>query len=181
MLSYRFSSNSILYEFIIFLFVAFALNCGLALGYQAEEEAAQASQENNNSPVLAALGLSSGGGATGGGASSMIGFSPSNISFTAASGKTTYSLTIATWPLAGSGQIDLVGTWVPKTASCPAPSPNTVSMVSDSFYPIQQSGITFSCSNVGTGTIQYAVSSSFGTGAPANGTVLGTLNITITP
>lgn len=183
MLPYRFLSYSILYKFVILLFTVQVLNCGLALGYQAEEEAAQASEKNsNNNPILAALGLSSdGSGPVGGGASSVVSFSPSIISFTAASGKTTYSLTIPTWPLAGSGQIDLAGVWVPKTASCADPSPNTVSMVSDSTYPISRSGITFSCNNVGTGSIQYIVTSSFGTGAPAPDTIMGTLNITITP
>ncbi|PJZ48992.1 hypothetical protein [Leptospira saintgironsiae] len=177
MLSYRFSSNSIFYKFIIFLFVAFVLNCGLALGYQAEEEAAKASQENDNSPILAALGLSAGGGSSG-----IVSFSVSSLSFSATGvGSGTYTITVPSWPVSGStGQIDLTLTWS-GTMACSNPSPSSFSFADDQQYPVTSSTITFACGKPGSGAIDHTIINAPSAASSLIGTSVGSVSITVSP
>ncbi|MGJ4788966.1 hypothetical protein [Leptospira koniambonensis] len=172
---YRFLSNFVLYKFIIFMFAAFTLNCGLALGYQAEEEAAKASQENDNSPVLAALGLSSDGG----GGSGIINFSVSSSQTITTSGSIVYTITVPKWPTTDSGDINLSITWVSEVVACTDPSPNTFTFISDQGYPRISSNITFSCGKKGDGKISHIVTSAPASASSLVGTSLGDISVTI--
>ncbi|MGJ4747644.1 hypothetical protein ACQV5M_14890 [Leptospira sp. SA-E8] len=171
MLSYRFLSNSILYKFIIFLFAVQVLNCGLALGYQAEEEAAQASEKNNNDPILAALGLSSGGG------NGIISLSVGAQTIST-SGSVVYTITVPKWPTTDPGQIDLSITWS-GTMACSNPSPSAFSFANDQTYPITSSNITFSCGKAGSGVIKHTVTSAPNSASSLIGTVVGSIAVTV--
>ncbi|TGM12286.1 hypothetical protein EHQ81_14555 [Leptospira selangorensis] len=180
MLSKRFLSNSIFYKFIIFLFAILVLDCGLALGYQAEEEAAQASEnKNSNNPILAALGLSSEGGTGGGASSGLLTFNPTSLNFSASQSKDMYALTVPSWPGTGPGQFDFDVEWTGNGA-CSAPS-QTFSVPDDVTFPLLRAGITFSCDVAGTGQLRHVITSSSGTGLPTVGTVIGILQVTVTP
>ncbi|MGJ4788967.1 hypothetical protein [Leptospira koniambonensis] len=172
MSSYPLMSKIILYKFIIFLIAAFALNCGLALGYQAEEEA-KASQENNNNPILAALGLLSGN--SGG----LLSFSPSPLAFSASSGKAAYDITVNYWPGSGTGELRFETVWN-GTMSCTAHE-GVFAVYDDDIYPLTFAEVSFSCIFTGTGQILHNVATdTTGPGLPSVGTNVGTLDVTVT-
>ncbi|TGM95923.1 hypothetical protein [Leptospira dzoumogneensis] len=179
MLSYRFLSDSILYKFIIFLFAALMLDCGLALGYQSEEQAKVSQENNNNDPILAALGLSEGGGATGGGASGLLSFSVSGSQTITTSGSVSYQITVPKWPTSDTGQIDLSITWNSGNVFCSNPSPNTFGFAQDQGYPTTSTTITFSCGKQGSGTILHTVTSAPSSASSLIGTSIGNINVTI--
>lgn len=173
MLSHRFLSNSILYKFIILIFAILALNCGLALGYQAEEEAARASEKNNDSPILAALGLLSGN------FSGLLSFSPSPLTFSASSGKAAYDITVHYWPGSGSGELRFDLVWN-GTMSC-VPQEGVFAVYNDDTYPLTFADVPFNCSFTGTGQVSHIVDTAIGSGLPSIGTNLGNLSVTVTP
>ncbi|TGK05912.1 hypothetical protein EHO58_09110 [Leptospira selangorensis] len=194
----RFYSIFPIYKIFIIYVSILTLNCGLALGYQAEEEAAKVSQENDNSSVLAALGLSSGG--AGGSTSTILGFNPSTLSFSAASGKGLYSIVLASWPGGasgttvvglnlgmqaqaappggGSGDFTFEIQWT-GNPSCLAPS-QTFTVASDDLFPLTLGGggISFSCSLKTSGLFKHVIITSNGDGLPV-GTDIGDLQVNV--
>ncbi|TGK42284.1 hypothetical protein [Leptospira andrefontaineae] len=173
MLSSRYFSNSIFYKFIILFFAILVLNCGLALGYQAEEEAAQTSEKNNNDSLLKALVLLNGnfGG--------LLSFSPSPLTFSASTGKSAYDITVNYWPGSGTGELrfDLVWNGI---MSC-APQEGVFAVYHDDTYPLTFADVTFDCFITGTGQVSHIVDTAIGSGLPSLGTNLGNLSVTVTP
>ncbi|MEI1278748.1 hypothetical protein V6Z05_10510 [Leptospira venezuelensis] len=173
MLSWRFLFNSLLYKFIIFLFVILVLDCGLALGYQAEEEAAKASQENNNNSMLVTLGLLSGN--SGG----FLSFSPSPLAFSASIGKASYDITVHYWPGSGTGELRLDLVWN-GIMEC-APQEGVFAVFNDDQYPLTFADVPFNCFITGTGEVSHIVNTAIGSGLPSVGTNLGNLSVIVTP
>ncbi|EMJ97432.1 MULTISPECIES: hypothetical protein [unclassified Leptospira] len=173
MLSCRILFGSILYKFIILMFVMPILNCGLALGYQAEEQAAKVSENNNNDSMLAALGLLSGN------SSSLLSFSPSPLTFSASTGKSAYDITVNYWPGSGTGElrIDLVWNGI---MSC-APQEGVFAVFNDDTYPLTFANVSFDCFITGIGEVSHIVDMAIGSGLPSVGTNLGNLSVTVTP
>ncbi|PJZ25409.1 hypothetical protein CH352_14855 [Leptospira hartskeerlii] len=173
MLSCRLLFNSILYKFIILLFAILVLDCGLALGYQAEEEVAKASQDNNNNSMLVTLGLLTGN--SGG----LLSFSPSPLTFSASTGKAAYDITVHYWPGSGTGElrIDLVWNGI---MSC-APQEGVFAVFNDDQYPVTFADVSFNCFITGTGEVSHIVDTAIGSGLPSVGTNLGNLSVTVTP
>ncbi|GBF38288.1 hypothetical protein [Leptospira johnsonii] len=171
---YRFLSNFVLYKLIILFFAILVLDCGLALGYQAEEAAAQASEKNtNNDSILTALGLLSGK------SGALLSFSPSPLTFPVSTGKAAYDLTVNYWPGSGTGElrIDLVWNGI---MSC-APQEGVFAVYNDDTYPVTFADVSFNCFITGTGQVSHYVDTAIGSGLPSVGTNLGDLSVTVTP
>lgn len=173
MLSCRILFGSIFYKFIILLFVMPILNCGLALGYQAEEQAAKASENNNNDSMLAALGLLSGN--SGG----LLSFSPSPLTFSASTGKAAYNITVNYWPGSGTGELRIDPVWN-GIMSC-TPQEGVFAVFNDDTYPLTFANVSFDCFITGIGEVSHIVDTAVGSGLPSVGTNLGNLSVTVTP
>ncbi|PKA16563.1 hypothetical protein [Leptospira haakeii] len=188
------SSFGIVYKFIILFSFVFIFNCGLALEYQSEQAAKSASGDDNSNAILAALGLSEGGGS---GSSGILGFNPNTLSFSAASGKGLYTITLASWPGGGTAVVGLnlgaqaapggtsgdftFGIQWTGSSSCLAPS-QTYMVASDDIFPLTLGGggISFSCGIVTSGLFKHVIISSNGTALPV-GTDIGDLQVNVTP
>ncbi|MEI7013236.1 hypothetical protein [Leptospira licerasiae] len=170
---YRPLFGSILYKFIIFLLFVPILNCGLALGYQAEEEAAKASEDNHDNSMLTALGLLSGK------SGALLSFSPSPLTFPVSTGKAAYDLTVHYWPGSGTGElrIDLVWNGIMECA----PQEGVFAVYDDDTYPVTFADVSFNCFITGIGQVSHIVNTAIGSGLPNVGTNLGDLSVTVTP
>ncbi|PJZ48993.1 hypothetical protein [Leptospira saintgironsiae] len=192
----RFYSMFPIYKIFIIYVSILTLNCGLALGYQSEQEAKAASNQNSDDSILlAALGISPG---VGGGTSAILGFNPSSLSFSAASGKGLYSIVLASWPGGasgtavvglnlgiqaappggGSGDFTFEIQWT-GNPSCLAPS-QTFTVASDDLFPLTLGGggISFSCSVKTSGLFKHVIITSNGDGLPV-GTDIGDLPVNV--
>lgn len=170
---YRPLFGSIFYKFIMFLLFVPILNCGLALGYQAEEEAARASEDNNNNSMLATLGLLSGN------SGDLLSFSPSPLTFSASTGKAAYDITVHYWPGSGTGELRLDLVWN-GIMSC-APQEGVFAVYDYDQYPLTFADVSFNCFITGTGEVSHYVDTAIGSGLPSVGTNLGNLSVTVTP
>ncbi|TGL64648.1 hypothetical protein [Leptospira sarikeiensis] len=188
----RFDPMFFIYKVFIIFISVLILNCGLALGYQSEQEARAASNQNSNDSILlAALGISP-GGAGGGSSLAILGFTPSTLNFSASSGKGLYTIVLASWPggvggtvvgglgaqAAPGGESDFTfGIQWTGSSECLAPE-STFPVASDDTFPLSigGGGISFSCSTKTSGLLKHVVISSNGDALPV-GTDIGDLQI----
>ncbi len=180
----------------ILLFLALGVNCGVALGAQAEEEAVKQQQENASSnSVLAALGLSAG---TGTATSSFMGMSTTSLTIKA-NNKSNYTISFPTWPLSGNGFINigiassssLIASSISSSsliAFAGVPS-SLITSISPSSFGISEEGGTYIPSTVpidinvgattGTAGIVHTVVSA--SDSSIVGQVLGVVTVTVIP
>lgn len=152
------------------------LNCGLALGYQSEQEAKAASDNKGSNSVLALLGLI--GSTSSGG---LLSFSPSPLVYSVAGGgKASYDITVNYWPGSGEGELRFKADWS-GSMSC-TPHEGVFAVSHDDIYPLTFQNVDFSCGITGTGQISHLVDvGTTGVDLPSVDTNVGALSVTTTP